>query len=509
MPPTGGELRLAELLSSLSLASDLGLGQPLGHGLRTCLLAVGLANEMGEDRATVRSVHHVALLRFLGCTTDASETARMAGGDDLWFNRTMGPTLNGGTAEGMRALVTAIGPGEGAVRRLRMVGAALLDPGAVTDSLRMHCEVAGMLARRLELEANTVRALEHAYERWDGKGLPDHMEGPEVPIEIRIAGVARDIDLATHAGVDVTEMLGARRGKGYDPSVVDAALRLGPIPGVDADLAAVLDAEPDPVAVLDDLDRALTVLADFIDLKSHWTRGHSRRVAELATLAATEAGLTETDVTTLRRAALVHDVGRIGVESGVWDRPGPLADDDWEKVRLHPYLTQRVLARCPGLAALEPLASSHHERLDGDGYHRSLGESALTPASRILAAADILAALMADRPHRPAMSLDDATKVLQSEVDSGRVDRVAAACVVAAAGGEAPPPPDDRPGGLSDREVEVLRLIAKGQTNRQMADTLYISPKTVGRHVENIYAKIGVSTRAGAAVFAMEHALVS
>ncbi|HSJ27203.1 MAG TPA: HD domain-containing phosphohydrolase [Acidimicrobiia bacterium] len=505
MPST--DLRLAELLSSLSLASDLGLGQPLGHGLRTCLLAVQLATEMGADPSVIRSVHHVALLRFLGCTTDASETARMAGGDDLAFNRTLGPTLHGGGLEAMRALVAAVGPGEGPVRRIRMLGAAMLDPGAVAESLAMHCEVAGMLARRLGLEESVVRSLEHAYERWDGKGLPDRMAGSDVPIEIRIAGVARDIDLATRAGVDVSALLTARRGKGYDPAVVDAALSLDPT-GIDADLDAVLDAEPRPVTVVADLDEALTVLADFIDLKSHWTRGHSRRVAELAAKAGAEAGLAAADVTTLGRAALVHDVGRIGVESGVWDRPGPLAADDWEKVRLHTYLTQRILARCPQLASLEPLASSHHERLDGGGYHRNVSGAAIPPAGRILAAADVLAALMADRPHRPAMSLTEAIAVLASEVESGRLDRAAVSCVVAAAGGDTTPLKHALPAGLSEREVEVLKLIAGGRTNRQMADVLYISPKTVGRHVENIYAKIGVSTRAGATVFAMEHRLI-
>jgi HD-GYP domain-containing protein (c-di-GMP phosphodiesterase class II)/DNA-binding CsgD family transcriptional regulator len=352
-----------------------------------------------------------------------------------------------------------------------------------------------------------VYALGHAYERWDGKGAPSRLEGEEVPLEIRISMVARDADLVSMQGGNVTALLERRRGKAYDPEVVDAFSRLPSTPR-EADWAAVMEAEPEPVVYVDDVDRSLEALADFVDLKSHWTRGHSPRVADLVGGAARAAGLGEVEQRVLRRAALVHDVGRVGVENGVWDKPGTLSTAEWEKVRLHPYLTDRILSRCPALASLADVASAHHERPDGSGYHRRLSKDHLAFGALLLAAADALVALTSDRPHREAMGVEQARAVLDTEVTLGRLDRATVAWVVAAAGGGEVHRRPSHPHGLTDREVEVLRLLATGHTNRRVGGALFISPKTVGRHVENIYAKIGVTTRAGAALFAMEHRLL-
>jgi HD-GYP domain-containing protein (c-di-GMP phosphodiesterase class II) len=505
MPST--RLRLAELLGSLSLATDLGTGQPLGHGLRTCLVAVALAQELGCDPDQVRSVHQVSLLRFLGCTVDASEAARMVGGNETAFNASMAPVFNGTPAETLWAVVGSVGVGQPAVRRLRRLASTLADVKGAARSLAAHCEAASMLARRLGLQDSVTTALGHAYERWDGKGFPSGLTGEEVPLEIRIATVARDADLVGRLGGDVGEVLARRSARAYDPRVVGAAGRIDPVLP-ESEWDAVMDAEPDPHVHVDDLDAALQVMADFVDVKSPWTRGHSRSVADLVEPAAVEAGLATDQAEELGRTALVHDLGRVGVENGIWDKPGPLSTGEWENVRLHPYLTHRILTRCQALAPLGELASSHHERLDGSGYHRQTTAEHLRPAARLLAAADALAALGAGRPHRPASTLAEATTTLEEEVDAGRLDREAVACVVRAAGGRLERPQRANPGGLTDREVEVLRLIAGGLTNRRMAGELYISPKTVSRHVENIYAKIGVATRAGATLYAMEHRLL-
>jgi DNA-binding CsgD family transcriptional regulator len=197
----------------------------------------------------------------------------------------------------------------------------------------------------------------------------------------------------------------------------------------------------------------------------------------------------------------------VAVENGIWDKPGPLTTAEWERVRLHPYSTERILARCGPLAELVEPACSHHERLDGTGYHRALREDALSPEARIVAAADVYAALVADRPHRPALDPDAAAGVLEAEAGE-RLDSDAVGCVLAAAGRREPPSRRSWPAGLTDREVEVLRLLARGRSNRQVAEQLVISPKTVGRHVENLYGKLGVSSRAAAAVFALEHRLL-
>lgn len=498
-------LRLIELLASLSLATDLGTGQPLGHALSTSLLAVDLAGELGCDGDEIRSVQQVALLRYLGCTSDATETAVIAGGDDMAFNATMATALFGGAVESLTAMVDAVGPGLPVRRRAGLLASVLTDPKATRRALTAHCEVASMLARRLALADGVVHALAHGYERWDGKGYPIGLRGDAIPLETRIAVVARDADLFFRNGDDVAARLASRRGAAYDPDVVDAYARLRAHPVDDWD--RVLEVEPWPFEHVADLDGALGVIADFADLKSAWTRGHSREVAALVHPAAGVAGLDAAEARGLERAALVHDIGRVGIENGIWDKPGPLTTAESERVKLHPYLTQRILARCTALAPIAELASSHHERLDGSGYHRQSSADAQSPEVRLLAAADELAALTAPRPHRPAMTTDRAFAVLGEAVRSGRLDRHAVACLEAAVAGTNAPR-HINPVGLTDREIDVLKEIAAGHTNRQTAERLFISPKTVGRHIENIYLKIGVSTRAGAAVYAMEHRLI-
>jgi HD-GYP domain-containing protein (c-di-GMP phosphodiesterase class II) len=312
-------------------------------------------------------------------------------------------------------------------------------------------------------------------------------------------------------GEDPREWMSERRGRAYDPSVVEAFERVGldvlsELDGAD-EWEIALAREPEPVTTVgpDTLDAVLSAFADFADLKSPWIRGHSRKVASLAEAAGGHAGLDDAACGDLGRAGLVHDVGRVAVENGIWDKPGPLTTSEWERVRLHAYYTERILARCSSLASLVEPASSHHERVDGSGYHRSLPAEALSRGDRILAAADVFAALTADRPHRPACSDDDAARTIEAD---GSLDADAVSCVLAAAGQRAAASPPRWPAELTDREVEVLRLIARGRSNREVAGTLFISPKTVGRHVENLYAKIGVSSRAAAAVFAMEHRLL-
>lgn len=508
-----GPLRLTELLASVSLATDLGTGQPPGHALRTCTIAAALAEAMGCGPDDVRTVHQFALLRFLGCTSDAAETAAMVGGDDQAFNAAMAPVLMGSSREMVGRFVRSVGAGQPRLRRLALVARALADVMGGDDSLSTHCEVAAMLAGRVGLEPSVVDALAHAYERWDGKGWPAGLEGDAIPLAVRVVVVARDADVAMTLGVDPREWTSDRRGRAYDPAVVDAFERVGPdvLSGLDGadEWRAALACEPEPTITVgpDALDAVLAAFADFADLKSPWIRGHSRKVASLAEEAGRLAGLDESTCDGLRRAGLVHDIGRVAVENGIWDKPGPLTTPEWERVRLHVYYTERVLARCPSLASLVEPAWSHHERVDGSGYHRSLAGEALSRGDRILAAADVFAALTADRPHRRAYGDDEAARML--EADANGLDADAVACVLAAAGGRAAPAPPRWPAELTDREVEVLRLIARGRSNREVAQRLFISPKTVGRHVENLYRKIGVSSRAAAAVFAMEHDLLA
>jgi HD-GYP domain-containing protein (c-di-GMP phosphodiesterase class II) len=519
--PAGG-VRLAELVAAISLATDLGTGQPMEHALRTCQLSMRVAGELGLPTAERAAVYYVALLRFLGCTADAPETADYAGGDNIALLAAMAPEYMGSTGAALRALARAVGRGRPLPRRLRLLARAVRDSRSVVA----HCEVGARLATRLGLSPDVVHALAHAYERWDGRGLPDGLAADAVPVAVRVVVVARDAVLwHRRAGPDngpdrgpdrgpelARRVLAARRGRAYDPAVVDALRRVGIPPDDGGQIwEEVLAAEPDPTRRLDGegLDAALAAVGDFADLRSRWTRGRSGRVAETAAAAGKHCRLPAPDLDALRRGALVADLGAVGVPTGIWDRAAPLGVRDLERVRLHPYLSERVLSRCTGLRAVAALAGAHHERLDGSGYHRGSAAPHLSTAARLLAVADVWTALREDRAHRPARPAGPARDALWAEARAGRLDGDAVHAVLAAAG-EAPGGrrAARQPAGLTEREIEVLRLIARGHSSREVAARLRISPKTAGHHVAHIYTKIGVSTRPAAALFAMEHGLL-
>jgi HD-GYP domain-containing protein (c-di-GMP phosphodiesterase class II) len=267
------------------------------------------------------------------------------------------------------------------------------------------------------------------------------------------------------------------------------------------------------------LDNALAVAADFIDLKSPYMGGHSRRCAQLAVDAGRVLGFTEDAITTLRRAALVHDFGSTAVPNSILDKPGLLTRAEFDRVELHPMLTEQMLRRSPALAALNPVASAHHEKCDdhekcdGSGYHKRVLADAGEPGACVLAAADVYVGLTSERAdRRPLSAVDAAGELRRLELEGALEPRASRAVLVAAGHGEpavATGTKPRNPGGLSGREVDVLGLAARGLTTRQIADRLYISTKTADHHIQHIYNKIGVSTRAAAALWAMEHAVVS
>ena len=510
------DYRLAELVSALSLATDLGTGQPMEHALRTCLLSVRLGRELDLANAELTEVYYFALLRFIGCTANAHETAAFAGGDDLAFYAGVAVVFMGEMPEMLGYMVRHLGAGSPPLRRTRLVVSALTDPSGGERAVTAHCEAARLLAQRMGFGEATQHALAHAFERWDGKGFPGKLAGEAIPLSVRIAIVARDLEILYRVGDPglAMETLRRRQGKAYDPQIADAFLKHGErlVATLEGESAweSVLQAEPAPQEWVPEarLDDILSAFADFADLKSPFTHGHSAQVARLADAAARQAGLNGPDVIALRRAALLHDIGRAGVPNGIWDKAGPLTSEEWERVRLHPYFTERILARCSGLAPLAVLAGSHHERLDGSGYHRGSAASALSRPARLLAAADAYQAMTQERPHRPALSKAAAARQLAQDAAEGKLDAEAVRAVLEVAGQSAHRPRQMWPAGLTDREVEVLRLVSQGRSNPSIARDLQITRKTVGHHVEHIYGKIGVSTRAGAALFAMQHDLI-
>jgi HD-GYP domain-containing protein (c-di-GMP phosphodiesterase class II) len=508
------QARLAELIAALSLATDLGMGQPMEQAINTCLLSVKAGRELGLSGTDLSDVYYLALLRFVGCTSDAYVSASEVGGDELALYSGIAPVLMGETSELMGFMLRQFA---GDQRGLRYIAAALMDgTRGMKRSIEEHCEVAQMLVSRMGIRREVGAFVGHVFERWDGKGVPGALAGEAIPAPTRIVPVARDVDVFYRMGgwQLTAEVLRRRRGKAYDPEVADVFLDQAERWLTDAEeqsvWQAVLAAEPQPNAAVEAgrLDEVLSAFADFADLKSPFTTGHSPRVAELATAAAKAGGLGEREARDLSRAGLVHDLGKVGIPSGIWEKPKALSQTEWERVRLHPYLTERILSYSPALSSLAPLAGAHHERLDGSGYHRASAAEALSAPVRILAASDAYQAMTQARPYRPALDKPTRERELRQEVAAGRLDREAVNCVLAVAGHAAIPARRSLPAGLTEREVEVLRLISQGHSNASVARELTISAKTVGRHVENTYAKIGVSSRAAAALFAMEHRLI-
>ena len=510
--PSGDRIRLAEPMASLSLATDLGLGRPLEHELGVCLAAVELAERLGWERA---DVYYVALLAHIGCTGAAPDFASWAGGDEIRFQAGMlGVGIGSQPAEDMRHLVRRLADDRPLPERARRVAGLVAGGQRKFERMAANlCEGGALLAGRLRLPEPVAAALGQFFERWDGKGMPGRVAGDAMSRPMRVVHVAHDlVGIArVHDRATATAALERRRGRAYDPAVVDAALA---DPGALLRSAPdawerVLAAEPEPVATLARAELASVARAfgEFADVKLGFLHGHSARVADLAAEAAEALGEDRAAVGDLRAAGHFHDLGRVAVPNGVWEKPGPLSAGEQERVRLHAYYSERVLDRSRVLAPLARLAGSHHERLDGSGYHRGAGASQLGTQARVLAAADAYDALTHDRPHRPARTAGEARAELADAVRAGALDARAVDAVLEAAGTAPVRARRDNPAGLSDREVEVLRLLAQGRSTREIARALTVTEKTAGHHVEHIYAKAGVSTRVGAALFAMRHDL--
>lgn len=511
--PTDG-VRLAELVAALSLATDLGRGQPLEHCQRTTLIALRMGERVDLDEPGRVATYYVGLLDHVYCHADAHEQAKWFGDDIGFKSDAYEADLTSLRWLGLAA--RRLGSRRGPVGRARAIGAF---PAAglreLQRFLETHSRLQARFAQRIGLDEIASEALLQSYERWDGKGQPAGIAGEQIVVPARLVALADIVEPAARAGgVDRARHVARERSGGqFDPALVDLfcddAAQL--LAGLDQTSSwdAVIGAEPGLARIVagEDLDAALEAIADLVDMKSPYTAGHSRGVATLATEAGGAFGLTDDEITDLRRAAFVHDLGRLGVSNAIWDKRGSLSAAELERVRIHPYLTGRMLANLTGLQAVRQVAARHHERLDGSGYPGGLGAIALSPSDRLLAAADVYQALSEPRPHRPAYDPAGAAAELRAEARAGRLDGGAVNAVLGAAGHRRPVR-REWPGGLTAREVEVLRLLARGHPNREIAQLLVVSPKTVSHHVEHIYSKLDVSSRAGATLFAVEHGLV-
>ena len=498
----------------MSLGTDQGMGQPMEHVMRQSLIALRLAERLGLDEETRGVVYYVSLIAWVGCHVDAYEQAKWFG-DDLAL-KADARRLDMASLSGKVSVLSRLGAGAGLLERARL-GVKFAGGGLRPDeAIENHWLATNELAAGLGLGPEVREGLYQTFERWDGKGVPAEARGEEILVTARLVALADVVEVFHRAGgVDAALAVARERaGTQFDPGLVEVFCAEAPLLFHELDSVTtwptVIAAEPALEIVLsdDELDSALEAIADFTDLKSPWTIGHSRGVADLAFAATKVYGLSEADATLVRRAGLLHDLGRLGVSNGIWDKPGPLTAAELERVRLHPYLTERMLASSDALSPLGAIAVQHHERLDGSGYPRGLSGETLTPAGRILAAADAYHAMTEPRPHRGARPADEAATELRAGVRRALFDGDAVNAVLGAAG-HSTGRRREWPAGLTSREVEVLRLMVRGLSNREIAEQLVISRKTAGSHVEHIYRKIGVSNRARASLFAMKHGLMA
>lgn len=489
-----------DAVRALAFVGDLSMGQPVDHSTRTGWLATriaeaaraeGLAPGRDADQAPGHAAC-VALLRWSGCTANAPEIAA-ALGDDVGGRDAM---LSNGSAEEASALAGTLG-----------------------EAALIHCEVAGEIARLLGLPGNIERAMRHLFETWDGHGKPDGLNGDEVPAVVFHVSLAGDLEIFSrvHGLPAALRYIGERSDAKYPRALVDLVSRNAQAWMTALDAGAHEDGSHDLDATLATLDTPLELVADVIDLKLPWMTGLSRRVADAAREAGAVLGFDDAALERLHRAGLLHGIGRASVPNAIWSEGRRLGEADREKLRLMPYWTGRAARRLSALHAEAELASYVDERMDGSGAFRSAAGAAIPMPARVLAAAAAWVTVRTGRPGTPALDTDAARAAMGVEVAAGRLDAEAADAVCGAerrrkatsASSSAPAPTAASTITLSARETEVLGRIAIGESNKEAAKVLGISPATVRTHLESAFRKLECSTRAAATLKAMTMGLLT
>jgi HD-GYP domain-containing protein (c-di-GMP phosphodiesterase class II) len=507
-------ISLAELLAAFSLATDLGLGQPLEHVLRAWGMAARLGEKVGLPTEQEPDLFYVAMLAWVGCVADAPEVSALFGDDIVFRGDSYQVDLAG--LPGLGFFLGHAGNGGTAARRLRSAATLVAGgPRRLARGMQSHCLTTSTLADSLGLRPQVSVALRQFFSRWDGQGVPPCVGGTDIALAVRLFHLADVVEVHHRVGgrEAALEVARARRGTQFDPDLVDAfCSAVDDVMSDDEgsiDVHEALAAHPALTRALaeDDLDRVLVALADFTDLRCPNRAGHSRGVADLSAVAATTLGLAGDDVTLVRRAALVHDIGLHGVPATILDKRGPLTGAERERLRAGSYFTERVLSRPPALARIGAVASMAHERIDGSGYHRGLGGPGTPQVARVLATACACRTLTEQRGDRAPLTPDQAAASMRADARAGLLDAEVVEAVLTASGAAARRRVTG-PAGLTPREIEVLVLIARGMTTKSVARMLSITPKTAGTHIERIYAKTGASSRSTATLFALRHGLL-
>jgi HD-GYP domain-containing protein (c-di-GMP phosphodiesterase class II) len=421
-PPT---FAVGEVVAALSHALDLTEGQPPGHAKRSCLIALRLADALALTAADRSDLYYAMLLKDAGCSSSAARMAEIFAADDLELKRIAKRLDFTSPRQAIGFTMRQAGRADSSLVRARRVLSALRDMAREGNLVvETRCDRGAQIVSMLEFPDAAADAVRYLDEHWDGRGQPYKLRGDAIPILARIACLAQTADVfITHDGLDAArEMVRVRRGRWFDPEVADAFLALPDSDPLFADLTMGHDAPPPPGGPVsaDDarVDRIAEAFASMIDAKSPYTASHSDRVAVYAVGIGRALGWGERDLRDLRRAGLLHDIGKLGVSNSILDKPGKLTTAEYDTVKRHPRDTEEILRHVPIFSGLAEAAAAHHERPDGRGYHRGLRGDAIPPISRVLACADVYDALTASRPYRDPMTSADALKLMRAEVGS-------------------------------------------------------------------------------------------
>ncbi|CAG4895013.1 HD domain-containing phosphohydrolase [Paraburkholderia saeva] len=476
---SGSAIRVFDAVKALAFIGDLSMGQPTDHSLRTAWLGAQLAQAAGFDAASCDTVREASLLRWSGCTANAPEVAD-ALGDDI---------------AGREAMLALRPDWDSALDAFGGASAAM------TPFAKIHCEVSGEVARMMGLASGTETALRHIFEAWDGTGLPDRMAGGSVPLAVFVVALAGDLEIFGRIyGLDRALALIAQRAEARYPTRL-ASLAVGHAAEWLAALDAMEAASIDEALLTSSMREATSaeLIADVIDLKLPWMTGYSRAVAATASACCERLATGPQTRERVYHAGLIHGIGRAAVPNAVWNTGTRLSASAWEKVRLVPYWTARAGRQTGALAQAAELASYAYERLDGSGYFRSVGAQALTLEARILAASVAWVALRSARPWRCALTDTEAAGALRTDAREGRFDAdIVEALLVSGTTPQQGLRYRPQAVRLSAREIDVLRSISRGASNKEAARELELSPSTVRTHVESVFRKLECSTRAAA-----------
>jgi putative nucleotidyltransferase with HDIG domain len=427
-PGSAPVLRVSHIISALSYALDLTEGQPIGHSVRACIMGMRIAQHIGMPVQDQADLYYSLLLKDAGCSSNASRLFHILSADEIRAKGDVKTT--DWTRVGWESLQYAIGhvaTGAPFLKRVRtLLSVAVTQQRDSRELVKIRCERGSSVARRMGFSENVAAGIFSLDEHWNGGGYPHKLRGKQIPLFSRLMNLAQTLDvfLVNRGAQTAVDVASQRSGRWFDPDLVKAVNSLHQsgtlFAGLDSEkvLEDVVALEPEERQILLSdgmLDGICMAFAEVIDAKSPFTYQHSTGVANAAIAIGQQLDLSAQTITFLRRAALLHDIGKLSVSNAILEKPGSLTNDEFELVKKHPYYTFEILRRIPGFGNLSEIAASHHEKLDGSGYFRGYGAEQMSLQARILVVADIYDALSARRPYRDAMPIEKVFSIMQSE----------------------------------------------------------------------------------------------